>query len=190
MDRLVKDLLDISRIEAGRIRLQIEDVQMRDVINEVIESSQNQIQSKNLNLKLDVDDDLPELRADYSRMVQIMTNLVSNAYKYTPDGGSITVTAKPYNNGALQGIVVTVKDTGYGIAPEDQAKLFTKFFRASDQNIRDEPGTGLGLSITKTMIETHGGELTFESELGKGTSFTFTMPLVSKIPPGVEVIER
>jgi signal transduction histidine kinase len=119
-----------------------------------------------------------------------MTNLVSNAYKYTPDGGSITVTAKPYNNGALQGIVVTVRDTGYGIAPEDQAKLFTKFFRASDQNIRDEPGTGLGLSITKTMIETHGGELTFESELGKGTSFTFTMPLVSKIPPGVEVIER
>ncbi|HXV99285.1 MAG TPA: GAF domain-containing sensor histidine kinase, partial [Anaerolineae bacterium] len=190
MDRLVKDLLDISRIEAGRIRLQIEDVQMRDVINEVIESSQNQIQSKNLNLKLDVDDDLPELRADYSRMVQIMTNLISNAYKYTPDGGSITVTAKPYNNGTLQGISVTVKDTGYGIAPDDQAKLFTKFFRASDQNIRDEPGTGLGLSITKTMIETHGGELTFESELGKGTSFTFTVPLVSKIPPGVEVIER
>jgi signal transduction histidine kinase len=190
MDRLVKDLLDISRIEAGRIRLQIENVQMRDVINEVIESAQNQIQSKNLNLKLDVDDDLPGLRADYSRMVQIMTNLVSNAYKYTPDGGSITVTAKPCNNGTLQGIAVTVEDTGYGIAPEDQAKLFTKFFRASDQNIRDEPGTGLGLSITKTMIETHGGELTFESELGKGTSFTFIVPLVSKIPLGVEVIER
>lgn len=190
MDRLVKDLLDISRIEAGRIRLQIENVQMRDVIHEVIESAGNQIQNKHLNLKIDLADNLPELRADYSRIVQIMTNLISNAYKYTPEGGDITVIAKPCNNGTLQGIAVTVKDTGYGIATEDQAKLFTKFFRSSDQNIRDEPGTGLGLSITKTMIETHGGELTFESELGKGTSFTFTMPLISKIPPGVEVVER
>ena len=73
---------------------------------------------------------------------------------------------------------------------EDQEQLFTKFFRAADQNIRDEPGTGLGLSITKNMIESHGGELTLESELGKGTEFTFTMPRVCKVPSGVEVIER
>ncbi|MBI1878379.1 MAG: GAF domain-containing protein, partial [Chloroflexi bacterium] len=190
MDRLVKDLLDISRIEAGRIRLQIEDVQMRDVINEVVEGTKNQIQSKNLNLKIDVAEDLPELRADYSRMVQIVTNFVSNAYKYTPEGGSIIIIAKPGNNGTLQGVTVSVKDTGYGISAEDQGKLFTKFFRSSDQNIREEPGTGLGLSITKSMIEAHGGELTFESELGKGTSFTFMMPLICKIPPGVEVVER
>lgn len=190
MARLVNDLLDVSRIEAGRIRLEIENVQMRDVINDVVESVQTQIQNKRLNLKVDVIDNLPELRADYSRMVQIMTNFVSNAYKYTPEGGSIMVSAMPCNNGSLQGVTITIKDTGYGISVEDQAKLFTKFFRSSDQNIRDEPGTGLGLSITKSMIEAHGGELTFESELGKGTSFTFTMPLVSKIPPGVEVIER
>jgi signal transduction histidine kinase len=190
MDRLVKDLLDISRIEAGRIRLQLQDVQMRDVINEVIESARNQIQGKLLNLEVDVADDLPELRADYSRMVQIMTNFVSNAYKYTPQGGSISVIAKPCNNGQSQGVTVTIKDTGYGISEEDQTKLFTKFFRSGDQNIRDEPGTGLGLSITKSMIEAHGGELSFESELGQGTSFTFTMPLISKVPPGVEVIQR
>lgn len=190
MDRLVKDLLDISRIEAGKIRLELENVQMRDVINDVIKSVQNQIENKHLTLKLNVAENLPELRADYSRMVQIMTNFVSNAYKYTPEGGSISVVASPCTNGSLQGVTVTVKDTGYGISHEDQAKLFTKFFRSSDQNIRDEPGTGLGLSITKSMIEAHGGELTFESELGKGTSFTFTMPLISKIPPGVEVIER
>ncbi|MBE7556462.1 MAG: GAF domain-containing protein [Anaerolineales bacterium] len=190
MARLVNDLLDVSRIEAGRIRLEIENVQMRDVINDVLESVQTQIQNKRLDLKVNVSDNLPELRADYSRMVQIMTNFVSNAYKYTPEGGSIMVNAVPCNNGSLQGVTITIKDTGYGISVEDQAKLFTKFFRSSDQNIRDEPGTGLGLSITKSMIEAHGGELTFESELGKGTSFTFTMPLVSKIPPGVEVIER
>jgi GAF domain-containing protein len=194
MDQLVNNLLDVSRIEAKRIRLQIENVQISQVIHDVIESVQNQVKNKDLNLILSIDENLPEIRADYNRMVQIVTNLVSNAYKYTPAGGSITVTAKPYyqngTNGDAQGIAVTVKDTGYGISKEDQAKLFTNFFRSGDQNIRDEPGTGLGLSITKTMVETHGGELTFESEHGKGSSFTFTAPLISKIPPGVEVIER
>jgi signal transduction histidine kinase len=85
---------------------------------------------------------------------------------------------------------VTVKDTGYGISEEDQVKLFTNFFRSSDQNIRDEPGTGLGLSITRNMIESHGGELFFESEYGHGSAFTFTLPRVCKVPPGVEIIER
>jgi hypothetical protein len=122
-------------------------------------------------------------------MVQIVTNLVSNAYKYTPQGGQISVLAAPVN-GNGQAVAVTVSDTGYGISEEDQAQLFTTFFRAGDQNIRNEPGTGLGLSITKNMVESHGGQLSFESELGKGSSFTITFPLISKIPPGVEVIER
>jgi signal transduction histidine kinase len=189
MDRLVADLLDVSRIEAGRIRLELQNVQMSNVINDVIGSVQTQIDKKSLNLNLQVEDDLPEIRADYGRMVQIVTNLVSNAYKYTPEGGDITVRASPYN-GNIKGIAVTVKDTGYGISEEDQVNLFTTFFRSSDQNIRDEMGTGLGLSITKKMIESHGGELTFESEYGQGTTFTFTIPLVSEMPTGVEVIER
>lgn len=191
MDRLVSDLLDVSRIEAGRIRLEIEDVQMSSVISDVVKSIQTQIEKKKLNLDVSIAEDLPEIRADYNRMVQIVTNLLSNAYKYTPEGGNITVTAIPYNqNGSVEGIAVTVKDTGYGIAEEDQDKLFTTFFRSGDQNIRNEPGTGLGLSITKRMIETHGGALTFESKQGIGSSFTFTAPLISKIPPGVEVVER
>ncbi len=189
MDRLVSDLLDVSRIEAGRIRLEIENVQIADVINDVLASVRTQIEKKNLRLTVNVDDNLPEIRADYHRMVQIITNLVSNAYKYTPEGGSITVSARAHN-GDINGIAVTVADTGYGISEEDQAMLFTNFFRASDQNIRNEPGTGLGLSITKRMIESHGGELTFKSQLGKGTAFTVTMPLESKIPPGVEVTRR
>lgn len=188
MDRLVSDLLDVSRIEAGRIRLEIGDVQIKEAIDEVIETVQTQITKKQLQLHLDVDEDLPKIRADYSRMVQIITNLMSNAYKYTPEGGDITVIAKPAN-GEIQGISVSIKDTGFGISDEDQANLFANFFRSSDQNVRDQPGTGLGLAITKKMIESHGGELTFESEYGKGSCFTFTMPLVSKIPPGVEVVE-
>ncbi|MBN1220230.1 MAG: GAF domain-containing protein [Anaerolineae bacterium] len=190
MARLVNDLLDVSRIEAGRIRLEITDVQMADVIKEVIEAVRTQIDKKQQQLTLDVSDDLPRLRADYNRMVQIVTNLVSNAYKYTPEGGTITVTAKPYQNEEWDGVMVTVIDTGYGMSEEDQAQLFTTFFRSADQNIRDEPGTGLGLSITKNMVETHGGELTFESKLGQGSAFTFTLPRICKVPPGVEVVER
>ncbi len=190
MARLVNDLLDVSRIEAGRIRLEIQNVQMREVIDEVLESVRTQLENKHLNLNLEIDGNLPLLRADYGRIVQILTNLVSNAYKYTSQGGEVKVMAKPYQNNDLDGIAVTVKDTGYGISPDDQIKLFTKFFRSNDQNIRDEPGTGLGLSITKSMIEAHGGELSVESELGQGTAFTFILPLICKIPPGVEVIER
>jgi signal transduction histidine kinase len=190
MDRLVSDLLDVSRIEAGRIRLELEDVQMRDVINDVISSINTQIEAKKLTLSLSLPDDLPEIQADYGRMTQIVTNLVSNAYKYTPEGGSITITAQPENGKVSDWISVSVVDTGFGISEEDQARLFTNFFRSGDQNIRNEPGTGLGLSITKRMIESHGGELTVSSELGKGSTFTFTMPLESKIPPGVEVTRR
>jgi len=189
MAQLVNDLLDVSRIEAGRIRLELRDVQIKEVILEVVESVHNQIESKNLELTLNLADDLPDMRADYGRMIQIVTNLLSNAYKYTPAGCQITVSAHPYN-GDIEGVAVTVKDTGYGISEEDQIKLFTTFFRSSDEKIRDEPGTGLGLAITRKMVESHGGELSFESELGRGSTFTFTMPLVCKIPPGVEVTER
>jgi GAF domain-containing protein len=192
MARMVKDLLDFSRIEAGRIRLEIQDVQIGRVIEEVIGSVRPQIEGKHLNLTVELEDNLPELRGDYGRIVEIVTNLVSNAYKYTPKGGDVFVSAKPYgNNGTTEGVAVTVKDTGYGIAPEDQAKLFNeKFFRSSDPKIRDEPGTGLGLWITKSMIETHGGQLCFESALGQGTTFSFTLPLICKIPTGVEVVEH
>jgi signal transduction histidine kinase len=190
MNRLVSDLLDVSRIEAGRIRLQIEAVQMRDVIDDVINSVQTQIEAKSLALTLDLAEDLPEIEADYGRMTQIVTNLVSNAYKYTPEGGVITITAQPEKGAASKGIFVSVADTGYGISEDDQANLFKNFFRSGDQNIRNEPGTGLGLSITKRMIESHGGELSYVSELGKGSTFSFTMPLESVIPAGVEVTRK
>lgn len=191
MSRLVSDLLDVSRIEAGRIRLEIEDVQIAAVIDDVISSVGAQIEERQLKLNLDVQPTLPTLRADYHRLVQIMTNFVSNAYKYTPDGGDVTISAKVVSQkGQDDQVAISIKDSGYGISKEDQAKLFTTFFRATDPNIRAQPGTGLGLSITKKMIESHGGTLTLESELGQGSTFTFTLPLISKIPPGVEVSEK
>jgi len=178
MNRLVADLLDVSRIEAGRIELEMGAVSVKDVIAEVLASVDAQIKEKDLQLLTDIPLDIPTVWADYGRLVQIMTNLVSNAYKYTPEGGRIKVEAKRINGGDEgQSLSISVNDSGFGISEEDQQELFTKFFRASDQNIRDVPGTGLGLSITKSMIEMHGGKLWFNSALGQGSTFGFDLPV-------------
>jgi signal transduction histidine kinase len=106
--------------------------------------------------------------------------LVSNAYKYTPNGGHIQIVVNGQVDGSPAGhLTISVRDSGVGISPEDQEKLFTKFFRADDPRVREVPGTGLGLSITKSLVETHGGRVWFESELGQGTTFTFTLPIMS-----------
>ncbi len=189
MNILVSDLLDVSRIEAGRIRLELSDVALGEVIDDVLASLATGIKKKEQALHLDIAAGLPDIRADYSRMVQIVTNLLSNAHKYTPPGGQISVTAQPLP-GDSGGVSVAVADTGYGISEQDMAQLFTNFFRSGDDNIRSEPGTGLGLTITKNMIESHGGQLAVHSKLGAGSTFTVTLPLRCQIPPGVEVVNR
>ena len=178
MDWLVSDLLDVSHIEAGRLRLEMGPVVIGEVIEEVIQSMKTQIDAKDLNLQVDVPATLPPAWGDRGRLAQIVTNLVSNAYKYTPEGGQIRiVTNGPADSSPTGCLTVFVSDTGLGISHEDQNKLFTKFFRADDPYVRDVPGTGLGLSITKSLIEMHGGEIWFESEPGHGTTFTFTLPV-------------
>jgi signal transduction histidine kinase len=115
------------------------------------------------------------VQADKNRVIQIVVNLVSNANKYTPEGGRITVTAA-----AGGGFVrVAVTDTGVGIAPEDQAKLFSQFFRSEDPAVREQLGWGLGLHITKRLVEIQGGEISVESQAGKGSTFAFTLPVAA-----------
>ena len=177
MSTLVGDLLEISRIEAGRLKLDIKPVSMEDVIEETLRSTQGQIEAKQQQLDVAVPEDLPMVMGDRARLIQIMTNLVSNAYKYTPAGGRIDVSAQPKLNGAPSFVLCAVRDTGIGISEEDQVKLFTKFFRAGDPAVREVPGTGLGLSITKSLIEMHGGEIWVESRVGKGSTFAFTVPV-------------
>jgi len=178
MDRLVADLLDVSRIEAGRLRLEMGEVDLREVIDTVIQSVKAQIETKQLALEIDVPATLPPVWGDQERVIQILNNLVSNAYKYTPDGGEIHITVNGQTEFASSGcLAVSIRDTGVGITPEDQQQLFTKFFRADDPRVRDVPGTGLGLSITKSLVETHGGEIWFQSEPDRGTTFTFTLPV-------------
>jgi signal transduction histidine kinase len=120
--------------------------------------------------------------------MQVLTNLVSNAHKYTPEGGDITVRAQLWSNGhsdeSEEFVLCSVADTGIGMSPEDQERLFkTKYFRADNPAVRSVPGTGLGLVITKSLVELHGGEIWVESELGKGSTFFFTVPVVQGSVP-------
>jgi len=173
MATLVSDLADISRIESGNLRLEPRSVPVWDVIDEVVTLTKTQVTQKNQTVTVDIPTELPKAWCDRNRLAQILTNLVSNANKYTPEGGSITVQAIR-KNGMIQ---VKVQDNGHGMTPEDQSRLFSKFFRSADDKIREAPGTGLGLSITKNLIELQGGKVWFESEFRKGTSFYFTVPI-------------
>jgi len=178
---LINDLLDISRIEAGRLELNITTVPLDPVIREVAASLRNQIEEKKLSLELALPQEPIQVRADRARITQVLTNLLSNAYKFTPEGGKISVSAE-VTNGQVQ---VDVADTGTGISAQDQKKLFTKFFRVDSSTTREIGGTGLGLTIAKSIVEMHGGKIWVESKPGKGSTFSFTLPAVAPVKPSV-----
>lgn len=182
MGTLVSDLQDLSRIEAGQLRLQFNKVALSEAIEEVKRSVHRQIEEKDQQLEVEVATDLPPLWVDHTRLVQILTNLVSNAHKYTPQAGRITIRAErltPHSQASRgsQLVHVAIKDTGIGITPEDQRKIFQQFFRSEDPKVREVTGTGLGLSISKNLVEMQGGEIWFESQVGEGTTFHFTVPV-------------
>lgn len=172
MATLVSDLADISRIETGNLRIEPRSVPVWDVVDEVVTLTRTQIEEKKQSIALDIPETLPRAWCDRTRLAQILTNLVSNANKYTPEGGEVNVQAMQVD-GMIQ---IMVQDNGLGMTPEDQEQLFSKFFRSADEKVREAPGTGLGLSITKTLIEMHGGRIWFESEFRRGTRFYFTIP--------------
>lgn len=173
MATLVSDLADISRIESGNLRLEPRVVPVWDVIDEVVTLTKTQIEQKKQSISVNIPAELPKTWCDRTRLSQILTNLISNANKYTPEGGTILVQAILVENM----IQIKVEDNGLGMTPEDQASLFSKFFRSADDKIREAPGTGLGLSITKNLIELQGGKIWFESEFRKGTTFYFIIPV-------------
>lgn len=173
MATLVSDLADISRIESGNLRLEPREVPVWDVIDEAVTLTRTQVTQKNQTVTVNIPSELPKAWCDRNRLAQILTNLISNANKYTQEGGAITVHATREQDM----IQIKVEDNGLGMTPEDQQKLFSKFFRSADEKIREAPGTGLGLSITRNLIELQGGKIWFESEFRKGTSFYFTVPV-------------
>jgi signal transduction histidine kinase/putative methionine-R-sulfoxide reductase with GAF domain len=182
MSALVSDLNDNAKIEAGRLRLDYRPVDISDIVDDVIRSTKRQIEDKKQNVELQLPAALPQVWADRIRVGQVLTNLVSNAHKYTPEGGKVHVGAEATSNqwdpeGAKRVVHLWVKDNGIGIGIEDQAKIFQKFFRSDDSKAREAPGTGLGLNITKSLVEMQGGRIWFESEYRHGTTFHFTVPV-------------
>ena len=170
---IVEELLDVSRIETGRIKLKLERLRMEELVADIVEAMRPAAESKGLSLSLEVRGPIPPLEGDRARLEQVMNNLLSNAIKFTPEGGEVWVRLTREDNQ----IEVAVADTGIGIAPEEMPRLFGKFFRASSAVERSIRGTGLGLFITKSIVELHGGKIWAESELGKGSTFHFTLPL-------------
>jgi PAS domain S-box-containing protein len=174
MVALITDLLEITRIEAG-IPLKVSPCRVGDYLEMVSIALSAQAAAKQITVAQDVPGDLPEVLADPARLRQVLTNLVSNAIKYTPSGGQVTLTAAPDQNM----VRVQVSDTGIGISAEDLPKVFDRFFRAQNVVLQDIEGTGLGLSIVKSLVERHGGRAWLESVPGEGTVFSFTLPLAA-----------
>ena len=169
---LIDDLLDVSRIESGSLELTLEELDVQQEIEDVVRSMQVQIGEKRIRVVLNVPHDLREVKADRLRFSQVISNLLSNACMYSPEEATTTISAK--EEGGL--IHIDVSDTGMGISKDDQSKLFTKFFRADNSSTREVSGTGLGLFVTRHLVVAHGGEIWVESEEGKGTTFSFTLP--------------
>ena len=171
---LINDLLDLSKIESGKMRMSPVPLDTIPLIKRAVAVIENQAKAKSIALKLNLPDDLPRINSDETRFSQVMINLIDNAIKYSPEGGLITISAKLVNN-VLQ---IDVSDTGIGISEKDLPRIFERFYRVDKARSRELGGTGLGLSIVKHIVQAHGGEVWVRSELGLGSTFSFTIPLV------------
>jgi len=170
---LVNDMLNVSRIEEGRFGYSFSDCDFREVLNIVIDSLDNLIKGKNIKFFLNIPKKMPKVHLDRQKMTLVLQNLLENAIKYTPEYGKIEITVE-FSKKFLK---FKIKDNGVGIPEKDQGKLFSKFFRADNVVRMQTEGSGLGLFIVKNVIKRHGGDLTFQSEEGKGTEFVFTLPI-------------
>ncbi|MAT97619.1 MAG: hypothetical protein CL608_10790 [Anaerolineaceae bacterium] len=174
---LVNDLLDISRIETGKTGLDLRPLDVPQIIAQVVDGHLHgriQHEARSLNVTTEIAPSLPLVNADHARITQVLTNLLDNALNYTPDDGQVTIMAKATHSY----VHISVRDTGIGISKENQEKIFDRFYRAEDSEVQRVPGTGLGLAIVRSLIEMHGGRLKVESELGRGSTFTFNLPVV------------
>lgn len=169
---LVNDLLDISRIESGRMAISPQVMRIEAVIAQITREMEARAMDQGLTLWSSVSPTLPQVIADPDRVAQILTNLIANACNYTLPGGEVTVSARAVGDE----VHISVQDTGIGISPEDQEKIFDRFFRADDEVVQNASGTGLGLPIVQSLVEMQEGQVWVESEPGQGSTFTFTLP--------------
>jgi signal transduction histidine kinase len=180
LTRLVADLRDLALAEAGQLKLERKALPLRDVIAQVSEGLGIQAHEKEVTLKVEVAANLPQVQADEQRITQVLFNLISNALRHTPAGGTITINAEMREDQML----VSVRDTGTGIPPEDLPHVFERFYRADRSRARSTGGSGLGLTIAKQIVEAHGGQIWAQSWLGAGSTFAFGLPLSAPpVPP-------
>jgi signal transduction histidine kinase len=171
---LINDILDLSKIEAGRMELAPAPFHLPSALDNAVTLVKERATRHGITLQVDIDPGLGELVGDERKVKQVVLNLLSNAVKFTPEGGRISLTA-----GRKDDLVeIAVTDTGIGIAPEDQAAIFEEFRQVGTDETRKQEGTGLGLTLAKKFVELHRGRIWVESEPGRGSTFTFTLPLL------------
>jgi two-component system, NtrC family, sensor histidine kinase KinB len=171
---LINDLLDLAKLEAGKMNVVLTANDIDKVITESIEGLSAWANAKSVTLANEVAANLPQAKVDPDKIIQVLNNLIGNAIKFTPANGTITVGCQMYNDREL---VVSVQDTGMGIAKNELAKVFDKFYQTGERVATDVSGTGIGLSIAKEIVELHGGKIWVESDSGQGAKFIFTIPI-------------
>jgi orotate phosphoribosyltransferase len=170
---LINDILDLSKVEAGRMELELSEVSLPEILEGSLTMVRERANRHGIALTIELDPTVGSIEADERKLKQIVFNLLSNAVKFTPDGGKVSISAR--NRG--EAIEVGVQDTGVGIAPEDQEQIFEEFRQASHAHGKAREGTGLGLALARRFVELHGGQIRVESALGVGSTFTFTLPI-------------
>jgi len=176
MISLINDLLNVSRIEEGRFLYKQEPGKLEDVINAVVNSSQELLKMKKIILKMNLSQDIPLVNIDKEKMELAVQNLLENAAKYTPEGGSIDISLEKHE----AEVVFKIKDTGVGIPETEHERIFTKFFRGENVIKMETEGSGLGLYTTRNIIDAHRGKIWFESKEGEGTTFFFSLPFAKQ----------
>ena len=181
LTNILNDLLNLSRIESGKIELKFENIELKGIIELMASSLRPHADGKSIKIDVEINEQLPGVYGDSEKIEQILTNLIGNAIKFTPEGGRILMTAQPLTHDGKGGhgdrVAVSVKDTGIGIPPEHLDAIFEKFHQVEGSLQRSVSGTGLGLAITKGLVEAQQGKIWVESEVGKGSTFTFTLPI-------------
>jgi signal transduction histidine kinase len=177
---ITNDLLDVTRIEAGRLDLVLVPLDLAALVGRVVAEYRPQQASKSQQLDLYLAPGLPAALCDEVRTAQVVANLVSNALKYTPEGGRIKVRVEPAPDEGF--LMVSVADTGMGISAEDQPKLFSRFYRTTGARMSGAGGTGLGLYVTRSLVELQGGRIWLESEVGRGSTFYTTFAIAEGGP--------
>ncbi|MDA8080493.1 MAG: HAMP domain-containing sensor histidine kinase, partial [Actinomycetota bacterium] len=175
---LIENILTASRIESGNLELSKTRTHITPILMRTAETVMPQVNSKHIDLKITVSERLPDLEIDARLIERVLLNVMSNAIKFTPDGGTISIIAHKES----KSVAVSISDSGAGIAPEELEKLFTKFYRTAAARDNAVQGTGLGLVIVKAIIEKHGGSVALTSKVGEGTTFKILLPSVESDP--------